>query len=101
MIQLFPQVVIDPRDDFAIGTKILAQPIGRLELIEPLGDVYLSSQSAQAFALTTARAFHSASTGWQEKLTLAAPQKVCGKKKNGISSSNHASPLSHHGYESL
>jgi hypothetical protein len=67
----------------------LGQSIGRLELIEPLRDVHLPSQSTQSFALTTARAFHSALTGLQDlkgstKLTLATPQKVCRTKKTAF-----------------
>ena len=104
MVQRFSHPLIDSSDHFDIDPQILAQPIGRLELLEPLENRNFSTQPTQTFTLSTELTFHIAPTGVQDlegaaENTLATSQNVGRTTKNRVPPSNHAHSLIHIGYE--
>jgi len=104
MKQGISQTLVHTRDDFDIDPQIFGQPIGRLELVEPLQNCNLSTQATEAFAFSTELAFHIPAACVQDlrgtaENTLAASQKVGRTTKNRVSSHNHAPVLAHPGYE--
>ena len=104
VVERFSQPLVYPSNHFDIDAQVLRQSIRRLQLIEPLQNHNLSSQSTQTFTFATPWAFHIPATGTQNfkgstENTLPAPQKVGRTTKNRVSSSNHAPILAHTGYE--
>ena len=104
MIQRFSHSLVDSGDHFDIDTQILSQPIGGLELIEPLENRNLPTHPTQTFALSTQLTLHIPPLGVQDlegaaENTLATSQKVGRTTKNRVSSCNHAPFLAHIGYE--
>jgi hypothetical protein len=102
--QRFSHSLIDPGNHFDIHPQIVSQPIGGLELIEPLENRNLPTQATQAFALPAKLTFRIPPTGMQNLegaagSTLAPAQKIGRTPKNRVSSSNHARLLAHIGYE--
>jgi hypothetical protein len=63
--QRFSHSLIDPGNHFDIHPQIVSQPIGGLELIEPLENRNLPTQATQAFALPAMLTFRIPPTGRQ------------------------------------
>jgi hypothetical protein len=104
MKQRLPQPLVDARDDFHVPPEVLAQPVSRHELIEPLEDRDLTLQPREALAAPAATALEVATSGAihlerSAENTLVAVQKVGRTTEMGLFPRNHRDLPYSLGYE--